>query len=260
MKKAIFCLLFFFSYLGEGTLYKHEEEISNSITPKRFRFFNGKNVKISGSAQIAFLNLPFFYSENRIFLIDLRREFHGFSEGKPICWSTESASNAEDPFQYNISLLKEVLEEKELLFLQRQRALSERELTSNLKSPITYIRIPVTNHSHPEERDIDFFIDLIRNLKNSDWIHFHCAKGKGRTTTFMAMTDMLYHSAFFSLEQILERQFEIGGIDLANPKDLPSRLRFSFLSLFYQYCLECANSQESWSSWLGKQKNIPIEN
>lgn len=39
--------------------------------------------------------------------------------------------------------------------------------------------------------NIDEFIKLYKSLPKDAWLHFHCEAGKGRTTTFLAMYDMM---------------------------------------------------------------------
>ena len=262
IKKIIYCL-FFYCSLESATLHRYQEELSESVQPKRFRVFEQEQIKISGSAQPSLTNLSFFSQDTysgRVLLIDLRREFHGFYEGKPISWTLGFDPCSQDSFQYNLGISKELLENQEEKFLTEQQVQSERELILNSNIPIEYIRIPVTNHHHPDEKDIDYFIKLIKNLSSSDWVHFHCAKGKGRTTTFMCMTDMIYHSHLFSVEEILQRQYAIGGVNLADLKDPPSIKRFAFLRLFHQYCLESRKSPENWSSWIQKQAIADLNN
>ena len=258
MKKVILYCLFFYWSLGEANLYKHQEKLSKSIEPQKFHLFETDYAKISGSAQIALNNLSFFSLDSfhdRVIIIDLRREFHGFSEGNPISWMLESDAYAPNSFQYNFDIPRLLLEDNEKEFLKRQETLSEHELLLNSKLPIQYIRIPVTDHHHPEANEVDFFVELVKTLSKSDWIHLHCAGGKGRTTTFMCIVDMIYHSHLLSAKEIIQRQYAIGGSNLFDIKDIPSQERFTFLCLFHQYCLANAQSPENWSSWIQRQKN-----
>ena len=54
-----------------------------------------------------------------------------------------------------------------------------------------YLRIPVTDHYRPENKDIDAFLDFVNSVPASAWLHLKCRGGKGRTTTFMVLYDMI---------------------------------------------------------------------
>jgi hypothetical protein len=79
----------------------------------------------------------------------------------------------------------------------------------------------------------------------------------GRTTTFMAMYDMMKNSKKVSLEDIMERQELLGGVKLLKPvggKESESQKRSDFLRQFYQYTKENNdNFKTSWSQWLNSK-------
>jgi hypothetical protein len=62
-----------------------------------------------------------------------------------------------------------------------------------LETTVEYLRIPVTDHCAPG----DAALDELRRLRSKarkdpkSWVHFHCHGGDGRTTTFLALYDML---------------------------------------------------------------------
>jgi hypothetical protein len=62
-----------------------------------------------------------------------------------------------------------------------------------LETTVEYLRIPVTDHCAPG----DAALDELRRLRSKarkdpkSWVHFHCHGGDGRTTSFLALYDML---------------------------------------------------------------------
>lgn len=89
--------------------------------------------------------------------------------------------------------------------------------------------------------------------------------GKGRTTTFMSMFDMLHHAHHRPLETIIARQNKMAGdYDVSQLPDSSSwkyavtRERMAFISAFYQYAREHPITgpapQPLWSEWLNKQR------
>ena len=117
------------------------------------------------------------------------------------------------------------------------------------KSGLGYVRIAATDMRWPEPQAIDAFLTFYRSLTpDSGWLHFHCHAGQGRTTTFMALYEMLRFPGR-SLDNVLAHQRALGGADLAI---LGSR--YDSLKLFHQYVQEnyAAGFTESWSSWLAR--------
>ena len=75
----------------------------------------------------------------------------------------------------------------------------------------SYVRIPVTDHCRPTDAAVDQFILAVRALPAGTWAHFHCRAGKGRTTTFMVLYDMLRNAREVSLPDIARRQSDLIG-------------------------------------------------
>ncbi|QHC23634.1 phosphatase domain-containing putative toxin [Streptomyces sp. GS7] len=101
-----------------------------------------------------------------------------------------------------------------------------------------YVRLTVPDHHRPQNDEVDRFVAFVRSLPQGTWLHFHCRAGVGRTTTFMAMYDMMRNARRVSLDDILRRQALIGGKDLTSEahSDKPeARERAAFLRAFYAY-------------------------
>ncbi|WP_052229687.1 hypothetical protein [Streptomyces sp. CT34] len=101
-----------------------------------------------------------------------------------------------------------------------------------------YVRLTVPDHHRPQDNEVDRFVALVRSLPQGTWLHFHCRAGVGRTTTFMAMYDMMRNARRVPLDDILRRQALIGGKDLtaeAHSNKPEARERAAFLRVFYAY-------------------------
>ena len=124
-----------------------------------------------------------------------------------------------------------------------------------------YLRIAVTDVTRPEDSDVDEFITFLRSIKGKDcWLHFHCLAGKGRTTTFMAMYEMIKmaSSGKTSFKNILDRQYQIGGANLSNMWYASSRVQWlHFLENFYDYAEKSFDRGMSWSQWVS-QRNLKV--
>jgi hypothetical protein len=66
----------------------------------------------------------------------------------------------------------------------------------------------------PSAQVVDDLIKLIESVEPDDWIHFHCLGGNSRTTMAMALVDILKNGKKIPLEDIIQRQFLMGGINL----------------------------------------------
>lgn len=226
---------------------------------------------MSGSGQFTYENIPQLaekiYAEaksiDKIIIVDLRLESHGFINGLPIVWKSKEN-------RANMGLTTEEIEKDEndrlenLLFegsagkISIETASTERALIESLN--FVYVRLPVLDHSHPEDELVEQLIALLQDNPSS-WVHFHCAAGKGRTTTLMALYDIYHNAKLVSLDDILRRQKEIGGDDLKKfikrPKDpyhqKLAKKRYDFLKRFYLFCLEENLDEKKWADWVKKE-------
>ncbi len=65
---------------------------------------------------------------------------------------------------------------------------------------------------------VDSLITLFENTPKKDLIYFHCDHGKGRTTTFMALLDVFHNARDLTINEIITRQYVLGGVDLFDLK------------------------------------------
>jgi len=245
------------------------------------------NLFMSGSAQPTQTNLiwlkQFIGKNHPALIIDLRQETHVFvNSGLPISiyykknqinWSKTTP----DVLAIEQLWLKELVMQKMLVVNQLGKAtagfkrpthsmnltidevITEEEIAK--KAGFNYFRLTVPDYHPPSPYQVDQFLALLKTLTNNTWVHFHCAGGKGRTTLFMVMRDILANGKSLSLPEIINRQFLIGGINLlgrsSSLQHHPWKKKFhdaraDFIQLFYRYA-NTAYPRESFSHWLEKQ-------
>lgn len=209
-------------------------------------------------------------------VFDLRQESHGFINGKSICWTDGN---------YNYANLHKTRSEIEMDEYQRLRLAAqarrividpansstkltvhsvktERDVVEGIGS--TYIRLPVTDHNRPTNQAVDQFIALITNLPQDRWVHFHCRGGKGRTSTFLTLYDIVKNSQNVALDEILARQKFIGGYDLNyvqrgdSERSRAYHERLEFVQKFYLYCRQVPDFQISWTDWVERENSIAL--
>jgi protein-tyrosine phosphatase len=223
------------------------------------------NLNISGSGQFSEKGLVLTKQDigrsMPITIVDLRQESHGFINGIAVCW-------ADDHNKANRGLSRELVLSDETTRLQSmelnepisiedktlvpKKVQSEENLVKS--SGMSYIRIPVTDKGLPDNDMTDYFIKFVNSLPSSTWLHFHCKAGKGRTTTLMVMYDIMKNAKNVSLQDIVTRQFLLGGRNLLRAEQLPrdrAEQRAKFLNGFYRYCVENNDSfKTTWSQWV----------
>ena len=223
---------------------------------------------ISGSAQFSQKQLPAIKKAigfHNIIIVDLRQEPHGFVNGSAV-----SLMDKDD--KINKGQNDSESEKSQTHFLAAfkigasvrfngQSPVTVRSVTSEAQlinsSGMTYLRLPVTERERPDDSTIDALLEALRCIPKNSWLHFHCKAGQGRTTTFMSIIDMKYNAKTVPFEDILYRQYLIGGLDLTDRttgEDVEGRLRF--LQAFYQYCR--SNTDNFGTVWSVYHKAHPF--
>jgi hypothetical protein len=211
-------------------------------------------------------------------VFDLRQETHLFVDDVPVSWmATNNWANvgrAHDaivadevarvgacPMGTRLALADDKAKKTETGGTAPEQvvvahAATEREIVE--AAGAHYVRLTVTDHARPLDGEVDRFILAVRELPVDAWAHFHCRAGRGRTTTFMALYDMLRNAREVSVEDIARRQ-EILSNDydvLANGdagtwKAPITADRVAFIRAFHDYAVANPNGRpQLWSEWL----------
>lgn len=238
-------------------------------------------LKASGSGQFSEKNfIELLYrlptTPRQLIILDLRQESHGFINGQPVSWTDGN---------YNYGNLNKNLFEIESDEFQRLRLVAqakrlivnpsgnstklavhmvktERDIVQH--HGVSYLRLPVTDHNRPSDDIIDQFVDFVKKVPSDQWLHFHCKAGKGRTTVFLTLLDIMKNGHQVSLNDILIRQQLIGGTDLQattakeGEKKRAAVERLDFIKQFYDYCLQVPDFRVNWSTWIRQPKSISV--
>jgi hypothetical protein len=123
-----------------------------------------------------------------------------------------------------------------------------------------YLRLPATDHVRPRDDVVDQFVAFDNALPKGWWLHFHCRGGDGRTTTFLAMHDILHNYPNVALDDILARQHLLGGVNLNSAGSDTTSFKYpyaverqQFIQTFAGYVFQMkANGSfnMTWSQWL----------
>lgn len=262
---------------NEEALPKNFRSTSDSVTKNENspNFLGLQELHASGSSQFSKQSLKALLQKlpsRQLTLVDLRQESHGFINGIAVSWYTErdwvnKGKSLTQVVEDEIKRLKEISKHYfTIVFAHKKFAIplwvSETLLEEELavQEGIDYIRIPVTDHLRPTDQDVDLFIQFIKTLpKEGTWLHFHCAAGEGRTTTFLVMYDMIRNAGKVKIEDIFLRQHLLGGINFLNEKAIDWKRKYAeqrkvFLYQFYTYCLQNPLLHKSWTEWIKEQE------
>lgn len=273
-----------FAYVQNPSLIidaKNKNTLPNNFRTTQKSLVNSQGVStvgladlnIAGSAQFSQQQLVNATQELKkpIIIVDLRQESHGFIDGNAVSWygfknwanvdKTDQQAAQDEAF--HLAQLKQQQGKSIILFVKKKiiepkpismtinSVQSEAELVK--ENHLGYQRFYVTDRRGPTDQVVDQFISFVKQLPPGTTLYFHCRQGKGRTTTFMTMYDMMRNAKTVSLQNIIERQELLGGVNLlsSNMSGFYSEQRTQFIKQFYNYCrTNQDNFSTNWQEWL----------
>ena len=219
-------------------------------------------LNISGSAQFTkdqLLNLKNSINKDNICIVDLRQESHGMINDLAISFlnpykDLNNGFTTEQTIKAENSLLNKI-KIGNTIQLYKHTGIFIKDITvdfiSNESQLVTeadmqYKRFAVKDNSAPTPDIVDEFVEFI-NKPDDIHLHFHCAAGKGRTTSFMVMYQAMKNNSNLTLEQLLSYQYNIGGVNLHD-----NNIQYNFLEDFCNYVQKNKHSNYSisYSQWI----------
>jgi predicted protein tyrosine phosphatase len=213
-----------------------------------------------------------------IYVLDLREESHGYINGLPYTlmerynWINLDKTDAETA-QSEKNWLEQLATRHDLHFVltaqlfdqhlydqgqsrEIRQVNSEEDFVST--AGMIYKRLNISDHRAPRSEVVNQFLQFYQNLPDDGWIHFHCRGGKGRSTTFLAMVDMLKNADQVSFDKIIARQaaiapfYNLSHTVRYDPELTPYyQARYHFLRVFHRYAQSrLAGYQGNWTDWL----------
>lgn len=247
-----------------------------------------ENLHVVGTSQFSEDGLKAILKDidrKKVYIVDLRQESHLFIDKHAVSVYAERdwgnvGLNPKEVEKVQLMLKKNLLNAGNVFIfkdklagmpelLEVKNVRSEREVARSLS--VRYKRFYVTDHVKPTDEIVDEFVKFVNQLPSDSWTIYHCLAGKGRTTTFMTMVDIMHNADKVSFLDIIERQWLLGGLRLNDNQDEEREdwkgpyleERYQFLQTFYSYCLENPKFKKSWSQWLKETDrqvpSLPLE-
>lgn len=212
-----------------------------------------------------------------VFVLDLRQEPHAVvgdypvTERGPRDWAhvdltSDQAAAADVDLAERLAcqpsitvthadFVKGKSDDPRMVTLHEQTVRTERQVVE--LAGAAYRRIAVTDHLRPARHAVDEFIELVRSMPQRSHLHVHCNGGRGRTTTFMCLYDMLRNARRVDASAIIERQSRLGfdypmtTVRMDKPEKMPFQQdRLDFLHEFHRYAQANPGGQpKTWSQW-----------
>ena len=220
-------------------------------------------LNISGSAQFTpsqIENIKNSINKPDICIVDLRQESHGMINDLAISFlnpykDLNNGFTTEQTIKAENSLLNKI-KIGNTIQLYKHTGIFIKDITvdfiSNESQLVTeadmqYKRFAVKDNSAPTPDIVDEFVEFIKNKPDDIHLHFHCAAGKGRTTSFMVMYQAMKNNSNLTLEQLLSYQYNIGGVNLHD-----NNIQYNFLEDFCNYVQKNKDSNYSisYSQWI----------
>ncbi len=254
-------------------------------TPTREGF---DNLNASASGQISESTLKKVLPKigRPVYILDLRQESHGFLNGKPISWYAYRNFGNKDKSPSEIietenSLLAGVRKERSISVhyikekinggvTQTSQQQVKIETVENPKAfwqrqGLQFRRFFVRDHRRPSPKEVDRFMAFIKSLPANSWIHFHCRAGRGRSSTFLIMYDIMRNGKTVPLQEIIRRNHLVGSINInayaVTPrwKSKNTTRRRKFIRRFYAYVNDSKGyGKLSYSNWYEQVKSGKI--
>lgn len=247
MKIKLIISLLFFTFTASRALAQKaslltfdKSEITKDGMPRNFRDLSVIGINAIASAQFSedeLQKLRQKYPNEKIVIVDLRQESHGFINGRPVLWRSyfekinqnkeiseilsDEKSRLDTAKKDHEIVINEVIkrdkesgwyEDVAPKIITVNQAISEKDLAQ--KNGFEYQRFSIRDFDIPEAKEFSRMINFIKNLPEDKKIYVHCAGGRGRTAMFLVILDIIKNGKKIELEEIFKRQNKLGGARL----------------------------------------------
>jgi protein tyrosine phosphatase len=231
--------------------------------PRNFRDLSSLGINAIASAQFSEDELKQVrkkYPNEKIIILDLRQESHGFINGKAVLWRSYFEKNnqnkkideilADEKSRLNAAKKEQEVVINEVIKRDREsgwykdiapqivavnKVKTERELAK--ENGFEYRRFSVRDFDIPDAKEFARMVSFIKTLPQDKKIYVHCAGGKGRTGMFLVMLDIIKNGKQTQLAEIFQRQNKLGAARLDE-----------------------ISTEESWSKEIAKQRLEMLQN
>lgn len=198
-----------------------------------------------------------------LYIFDLRQETHGYINDKPVTWQAPNDwGNADMNHGEVVQRERRLLLDTEMGSKIADKTVQSTETEESVvrSRGYEYVRLTVLNHLRPSDTETDLFLEAVKALPEKNWVHFHDHEGKGRSTIFMILYDMLQNARTDSFEAIVKRNIELSQDENVLTIPAPGDEMFTyqkelsdFIHEFYNYAKAHPKAEGMlWTEWMRK--------
>lgn len=252
---GLLVFLFFDGFYGGTHFRTMQDKISSS---EQVDLTGLGELQASGGMPPRFTDLKIRLSHinKEKIIVDAIGEFHGYIKGIP----TNFLGYARSTPAFRHTLRRLILTGSN----EMRPELVKSEAEEARKNGFSYKSFLIGSKFVTDDKTVDEFVAFIDSLPENVWIHFHCAQGRGRTSSMLVMLDVLKNAPKVTLKDIVRRQYLLGAPDLLdttvweNGSYTQEQLnnRKKFIEDFYTFvCQRKTGGIQVWSEWnRGKKK------
>jgi len=255
---GLIVFLFFDGFYGGHKFRTMQDHISSA---ENVDLTGLREIKASGGPFPRFPHLSWQlrHVKEDIMILDVKSEFHGYVRGFPSCFL---GYNRQKPGLRHIPrrlLLTGTTDIRhDMLTPEAEEA---KKYGFDYKAVLVGIKFIAT------DEQIDEMVAFLDNLPKDVWLHVHCTHGAGRTSSTLAMLDILRNAPKVSLNDIVKRQHLLGSVDLFDTtvwtngtyttEELEKRKKF--IVDFYAFVLQRKEGGiQKWSEWVAQQNDNKV--
>lgn len=187
-------------------------------------------------------------------IVDVKCEYHGYIKGVPTTFLGYTVSPIGLRHTLRRFFLTGTTEERPDLVIS--------ESDEAKKYGFQYASFTIGNRFTATDDNIDDIVTFFDTLPKDVWLHIHCTNGKGRTSTILAMLDMMKNAPKVALSDIVKRHQLLGSVNLFDIKVWKNGTydkeqlenRKNFIIAFYKFISDRkAGGPQKWSDWHRQQ-------
>ncbi|MBY0291713.1 MAG: hypothetical protein K2W92_00255 [Alphaproteobacteria bacterium] len=246
---GIVVVLFFDAFYGGDNFRTFQDPISSS---ENVNLTGLRNIQASGGNAPRFADLTRRLShinKNKI-IVDVKCEYHGYINSIPTTFLGYGLPNP--------GLRRYIRRFLWTGSFNERTDLVTTEAEEAKKYGFIYRAVTIGSKFAATDDNIDDIMNFFDTLPKDAWLHIHCTNGKGRTSTILAMLDIMHNAPQVTLADIVKRHHLLGSVNLFNTtvwaKGTYSKdqlvARKKFLINFYDFiCQRKAGGIQQWSNW-----------
>ncbi|OJW51209.1 MAG: hypothetical protein BGO67_12875 [Alphaproteobacteria bacterium 41-28] len=233
---------------GSQNFRTMQDEIS---TPERINLAGLRELQASGGSAPIFTDLKnqLAFIKQRVIVFDTRNQTHGYVKGIPSKFFCYHRSPDLRHLPRRLIYTGTIENRPEFFFTEAEEA---------KKYGFDYVKISLGSRYITPDENVDAFVNFIDSLPDHTWLHFHCDRGKGRTSVALVMFDIMKNAPKITLGDIITRQHLLGSENLFDVSVWDGgsyslemlQNRKKFVEDFYNFiCQRKAGGIQRWSEW-----------